>query len=249
MMNIMMKNRALAIVSAVCLMIFLLHACNGHHKPEAEEKAKIQSVPSVCIWDRISVRTDPARQALVISNLNLGESVVFLGISASDSSFKNQLYYQIRLSDDRVAWVPAFGLITNARPAVVLTEVAVYMRPDLLTITDKKIGSMEIVAVDEESDNWIHFFSEKKIMSGWINSEALSYHPEDIAFSLYAGRILNAETNATLAEKIDSVLKYNLYPDAVFVSLLREIGEKEKEKLQIEEIIRQNLMRNETDAD
>lgn len=238
------KNRTLAIKSAACLMMFLLHACTGHHKPDEEVKVKMQSVPSVCIWDGISVRAEPARTASVISNLNLGESVTYLGISAADSSFKNQVYYQIRLSDNRVAWVPAFSLVTNAKPAVVLTEVTVYMRPDLLTISDKKIGSMEIVAVDDASDNWIHFYSEKKIMSGWINSEALSYQAEDIAFSLYAGRILNAETTVTLAEKIDSVLKYNLYPDAVFVSLLKEIGEKEKEKLQLEEIIRQNLMRN-----
>lgn len=236
------KNRVWAVKSAACFLMFLLYACTGYHKPEAEEKIKIQSVPSVCIWDRISVRAEPARKAPVISNLNLGESVVYLDISAVDSSFKNQVYYKIRLSDDLMAWVPAFSLVTDAKPAVVLTEVPVYMRPDLLTITDKKIGTMEIVAVDEESDNWIHFFSEKKTISGWINSEALSYHAEDIAFALYAGRILNAETNATLAEKIDSVLKYNLYPDAVFVSLLKEIGEKEKEKLQIEEILRQNLM-------
>ncbi len=244
-MNTTVKNRTLAIQSAACLIMFLLITCNGHHRPEeVVEKEKIQPIPSVCIWDRISVRAEPARKATIISNLNLGESVVYLSISASDSSFKNQVYYQIRLSDNRMAWVPAFSIVTNAKPAVVLKEVPIYMRPDLLTITDKKIGSMEIVAVDEESDNWIHFYSEKKIMSGWINSEAVSFHPEDIAFSLYAGRILNAENNATLVEKIDSVLKYNLYPDAVFVSLLKEIGEKEKEKLQIEEIIRQNLMRN-----
>jgi hypothetical protein len=141
-----------------------------------------------------------------------------------------------------MAWVPAFSLVTGAKPAVVTSEVPVYMRPDLLTITGKSMGSMDIVAVTEESDNWIKFCSEKKVLNGWIKSEALSYKAEDIAFSLYARRILNADTSANLAERIDSILKYNLYPNSVFVSLLQEIGEKEKERIQIEEIVRQNLM-------
>src|SRR4030043_901888 len=238
------KTQGLALKAASCFMVIMLVACTSRKNPEVDEMMKTQDIPSVCIWDGISVRQEPVRKATVISSLNLGESVRYLGISVADSSFKNQIYYQIRLSDERVAWVPAFSLVTDSKPAVVIREVPVYLRPDLLTITDRKIGSMEIVAIVEESDNWINFYSEKKKQNGWIMAEALSYNPEDIAFSLFAKRILNAETNRSLAEKIDTILKNNLYPNSVFVSLLEEIGEKEKQRMQIEEIMKQSLRQN-----
>ncbi|MBN2214340.1 MAG: SH3 domain-containing protein [Bacteroidales bacterium] len=238
------NRRGLAVKIATGFLVIILFACKNRESQVVEEKADLQDIPSVCIWDRISVRNEPVRKAPVISNLNLGESVTYLGNSAVDSSYKNQVYCQIRLSDERTAWVPAFSLVTGAKPAVLVREVPVYLRPDLLTITDRSMGSMEIVAVAEESDDWIRFYSEKKKQDGWIKSDALSFNKEDIAFSLYAGRILNAETSAGLAEKIDSILKYNLYPNSVFVSLLEEIGKKENERIQIEEIVRQNFLHN-----
>ena len=225
-------------------MILILVSCTSSKNKEVDEEEIAPDIPSVCIWDRISVRQEPFRKSAVVSNLNLGESVTYLGISALDSTYKNQVYYHVRLSDESTAWVPAFSLVTDASPAVVIKEVPVYLRPDLLTITDRTLEAMEIIAVVKESDDWINFYSEKKITNGWIKSEALSDNIEDIAFALYARRILNENTNKTISDKIDSILKYNLYPNAVFVSLLEEIEEKEKERIQIEEIIMQNFRQN-----
>lgn len=225
-------------------MILILVSCTSRKNTEVDEEGITLDIPSVCIWDGISVRQEPFRKAGVVSTLNLGELVTYLGISALDSTYKNQVYYHVRLSDERTVWVPAFSLVTDASPAVVIKEVPVYLRPDLLTITDRTLGAMEIIAVVKKSDDWINFYSEKKIRNGWIKSEALSNNIEDIAFALYARRILNENTNKTLSDKIDSILKYNLYPKAVFVSLIEEIGEKEKERIQIEEIVMQNFRQN-----
>ena len=226
------------------LMIFILVSCISRNQSEVEEEKTTLAIPSVCIWDGISVRQEPFRKATVVSNLNLGELVTYLGISAVDSTYKNQVYYQIRLSDESLAWAPAFSLVTDASPAVVIQEVPVYLRPDLLTITDRTLEVMEIIAVIKKSDDWINFYSAKKIRNGWIKSEAISDNIEDIAFALYARRILNEKNDIPLADKIDSILKYNLHPDAVFVSLLEEIREKEKERLKIEEIVIQNFRQN-----
>jgi hypothetical protein len=143
-----------------------------------------------------------------------------------------------------VVWVPAFSLVTGASPAVVKKEAAVYLRPDLLTITDKTIGAMEIIAVMENQDDWIRFHSARKKQHGWIQAEAISDDKADIAFSLYAGRILDEKSSKTFPEKIDSILDYNLYPNSVFVSLLKEIREKENERMQIEEFVIRNFRKN-----
>jgi len=226
------------------MMMLILVSCTSRNNSEVEEDGTALAIPSVCIWDRISVRQEPFRKAAVVSNLNLGELVTYLGISAVDSTYKNQLYYHIRLSDEKLAWVPAFSVVNSASPAVVIKEVPVYLRPDLLTITDITLGAMEIIAVVKESDDWINFYSAKKIRNGWIKSMALSDNVEDIAFALHARRILDEKNDKPLTDKIDSILKYNLYPDAVFVSLLEEIREKEEERIQIEEIVIRNFRQN-----
>jgi hypothetical protein len=241
MVIIFIYRQKIMIKVVIFFTVALLVACTSRNNAELEEKKELQAIPSVCIWDKITVRQEPFRKAAVICHLNLGEAVTYLGISAVDSTFKNQVYYHIRLSDDRIAWVPAFSLVTNGTPAVVLKETPVYLRPDLLTITDKNLEAMEIVAVIEKSDDWVNFYSEKKLRNGWVRSEALSNNMEDIAFSLFAGRILNEQTNKTLTGKIDSIMNYNLYPNSVFVSVLEDIGEKEKERIRIEEIVKQNL--------
>lgn len=225
-------------------MILILLSCTGRRDSEVEEERVEETIPAVCIWDRISVRQEPFRGAAVVTRLNLGELVTYLGVSAIDSTYKNQVYYRIRLSDQRVVWVPAFSLVIGASPAVVKEEAALYLRPDLLTITDKTIGVMEIIAVLEKSDDWISFYSAGKSQHGWIQTDAISDNMEDIAFSLYARRILDKESSKTLHDKIDSILNYNLYPNSVFVSLLEEIGEKEKERMQIEEFVMQNFIQN-----
>lgn len=227
-----------AVISFVFL---LLVSCTVRENADMKEKSAEEAVPAVCIWDGISVRKNPFRDAAVLSRLNLGEKVTYLGISAIDSTYRNQVYNYIRLSDERKAWVPAFSLVTGAGPAVVISETPVYRRPDLLTITNKTLGAMDIIAVTDTSDDWLSFYSAKKNQYGWIQSEAISIQMEDIAFSLYAGRILNEKSGRSLAEKIDSILNNNLYPEAVFVPIMKELREKERERIQIEDIMRQNI--------
>lgn len=204
-------------------------------------EAEYQAIPAVCIWDKISARKEPARSSPVVSPLNLGEIVTFLGITAVDSGYKNQEYLKVMLSDKSVVWVPAFSLITGSKPAVVVREVKVYLRPDLLTVTGNKLVAMDIVAVVEEKDGWVNFVSEKKNESGWIMDEEINYNNEEIAFSLMAKRILTEKDSKSLLDKIDSVLNNNPYQNSVFIPMLKEIREQEIEKKQVEEILRQNL--------
>jgi hypothetical protein len=100
---------------------------------------------------------------------------------------------------------------------------------------------MEIIAVTENPDDWIRFYSARKSQHGWIQAEAISDDKADIAFSLYAGRILDEKSSKNLPDKIDSILDYNMYPNSVFVSQLKEIREKEKERMHIEEIVIQHF--------
>ena len=91
----------------------------------------------------------------IIRNENDGESFLYLDTFAIDSSNSHTKFLKARLSDSSVVWVYDFATVLNAKPAVIIDEVPLYMRPDLLTITAKRMNTMEIIAVIEEWDDWI----------------------------------------------------------------------------------------------
>ncbi len=224
----------------------LLYSCNQIPDSNAElTKENVEkAIPSVCIWDDISVREEPVRSSSIISRLNLGETVSFLGLKAIDSTYKNQEYLKIKLSDGQIVWAYNFSLVIHAKSAVVKEEVPVYMRPDLLTISDKKLSAMDIVAITDEIDNWVKYISEKKNNEGWIQKDKISYVKEDIAFSLIAGRKLKKNSNELLLEKIEYILANNPYPNSYFVPVLKDIARQEREKMKLEEAMKENWQNN-----
>ncbi len=105
------------------------------------------------------------------------------------------------------------------------------MRPDLLTITDKRINAMEIVAVIEEWDNWIKVVNEKKERVGWIKKDFITYNTIDLAFALIAKRKLEEEDPEKRIENLEDLLKNNPYPNSIFIPELKERLDTEKEIL------------------
>ncbi len=200
-------------------------------------KESVQSVSDdpriigVSIWDRISTRSEPRRSSASTTLMSLGESFQYLDSSAIDSSYNNTKFLKARLSDSSIVWVYGFASVLNAKPAVITKEVPLYMRPDLLTITDKGINTMEIVAVIEEWDNWIKVVNEKKERVGWIKKDFITYNNIDLAFALVAKRKLEEEDPEQKIMKLEDLLENNPYPNTVFIPELKERLDTEKEIL------------------
>lgn len=230
-------------VLLICLTLFaLIISCKSDKqkllqsqkdmKREAKEK-----VSGVCIWDGIAIREEPSRNSQLISTLNLGESFYYLNEIAIDSSHKNQKYLNIELSDGSVAWAAEFGLIIDARTGVVKDKVPIYKRPDLLTISNEEYSPMDILAITEESDDWLKVTGEKKKLKGWIKKSFVSMNEEDIAFALIAKRELYSKDDKPLLDKIQNILDNNPYPGSMFVETLNKIAQEEKNKKRLEEIM------------
>ncbi|UCH15223.1 MAG: hypothetical protein JSV22_04450, partial [Bacteroidales bacterium] len=196
-----------------------------------------EKVQGVCIWDGIAIREEPSRNSELMSTLNLGESFYYLNKSATDSSHKNQKYLNIELSDGSIAWAAEFGLIIDAKTGVVKEKVPIYKRPDLLTISNQEFSPMDILAVTEESDDWLKVTGEKKKLKGWIKKSFVSLNEEDIAFALIAKRELDSRDDKSLLDKIQNILENNPYPGSMFVETLNKIAQEEKNKKRLEEIM------------
>jgi hypothetical protein len=199
-------------------------------------KEKIQGV---CIWDGIAIRKEPSRNSSIFTTLSLGESFLYLNEDSVDSAHKNQRYMNIELSDGSAGWAAGFGLVLNAKTGVVRSQVPLYKRPDLLTISDKEFSPMDIIAITEETDGWAKVTGEKKRMEGWIKMSYISYSKEDIAFALIAKRALESKNDKSLPEKIQGILDNNPYPNSIFVEILRQISREQENKERLNQIMRE----------
>ena len=115
------------------------------------------------------------------------------------------------------SWNHALMKYLNAKPAVIIDEVPLYMRPDLLTISAKRMNSMEIIAVLEEWDDWIKVVNEKKEKTGWIQEESITYTTIDIAFALVVKRMLEEQDPE---QKINNQIFYLLCREYRHINLL-----------------------------
>ncbi len=232
--------------------MLLLHmaACTSKRTEEPTPVAsETPEIIGVSVWDRISTRSQALRSSPRTTLLSLGESFVYLDSFAIDSSENNTKFLRARLSDSTVVWVYDFACVLDAKPAVVIHEVPLYMRPDLLTITAERMSAMEIIAVVEEWDDWMKVVGEKKDKTGWIKKESISYTGIDLAFALLCKRTLEEEDPEERVEKLEALLENNPYPNTIFMEEFRNRVNQEKDLLweYLDERDRENRDREDQD--
>lgn len=209
---------------------FLACTDNTHEKSD-DPVLEHHQVIGVSIWDRISTRSEPKRSSSSTTLLSLGESFLYLDSSAIDSAYNNTKFLKVRLSDSSVVWVYGFASVLNAKPAVLTNNIPLYLRPDLLTITEKSLHVMEIIAVVEEWDDWIKVVNEKSKQKGWIKKEFVTYDKIDLALALLSKRKLDEEDAEQKIKNLEELLENNPYPNSIFISELRNKLEAEKDSL------------------
>jgi len=224
------------------ILLLKIAACTNSTPEESNIViSEISGIIGVSVWDRISTRSQPLRSSPRTTLLSLGESFLYLDTFAIDSSDSPTKFLKARLSDSTVVWVYDFASVLNAKPAVIIDEVPLYMRPDLLTITAKRMTTMEIIAVVEEWDDWIKVVNEKKEKTGWIKKENITYTTIDLAFALLVKRNLEEEDPEQKINNLEDLLENNPYPNTIFITELRNRVDLEKE------LLREN--RNERDQE
>lgn len=220
------------IYSPSIILLLFLSACRNSPPEESEIiDAESPEIIGLSVWDRISTRSEPLRSSPRTTLLSLGETFLYLDTFSIDSTENQTKFLKARLSDSTVVWVYDFASVLHAKPAVIISEVPLYMRPDLLTITAKRMNTMEIVAVVEEWDDWIKVVNEKKEKTGWIKKEYISYTTIDLAFSLLVKRNLEEEDPEERIKKLEDLLEHNPYPNTIFIAELNNRVNQEKELL------------------
>ena len=218
----MAKNRRILLILPIGILIFMT-ACqlgNGdrHKKP-------VQKIESVCIWENGSLRVTPSVKGKWLSSLSLGETVYWLGESAIDSSSNRKIeYLKIQLSDSTTGWASRDVLVTNAKVGAIKEETLIYMRPDLVTLTDKQFTMMEMIAITQEKDEWVRVVGRHRNKKGWIRNDAVTVDKTDVTVAILATKILDKENNRSMNQKIQDIIAKSPYPDSFFVQKLKEMA-------------------------
>lgn len=233
-----MNTKTLLVLIATCFVFF---SCDSGSKNTADSKEvkeqTITETDAVCIWDGGSIRETPESDGKYVTKMALGEKITWLGISENDTTKEKSVvqYHKVRLSDGTEGWASEYVIVTDATPAVIINEVTVYTRPDLINATDKKLEAMDFIAVIKTEDNWCEFVGEKNKTKGWIQKESVSYEKEDIAVALLAGKAFDEKDEEAKKEKIKEIIENTAFVNSVFIENLKsEIEEPEKENVETE---------------
>jgi hypothetical protein len=152
----------------------------------------------------------------------LGEKLLCLGEDRVDTSDKNRKYFKIRLSDGKEGWAPEFSLAIDAKPAVVAQKTAIYLRPDLVTITDNEFVPMEFVAVTKPENEWCEAKGQEGKKKGWIKSSSVSLKDEDITVALLAMKAASEPDKNKKKEKIEAIVNNPAFSNSTFIETLKD---------------------------
>ncbi len=204
------------------LVLMILFGCQGQKKTEIVQE-EIKAIPSVCIWDKGAVRAAPSKDGKWLSSLSLGEEVIWLGITAVDSSDRNRGYYKIQLSDSTTGWASQYVIATDAKPSVIIKQAGIYRRPDILTGIEQTFEPMEMVAVEQTENDWIKVVGAERKKKGWIKKEAVSRENVDVAVGVLATRALEEQKPELKKEKIEAIINNPAFQSSVFIPELKKM--------------------------
>lgn len=233
-----MKRISIVTIAALCL---LFAACGGNsdkkdnHSDNTEntnnstttnedelnvedDEETVAKRTIVCIWEGVPFRKEPHTNGKWISSISLGETLTYLGEAKTDEKTKKE-FYKVELSDGTQGWARSYGLLIDAKIAVITKEGTVYKRPDLLTVTNDKFKPFNLIAVTDTKEEWLEVVGNQKKIKGWISDEMVSFEKEDIAVAVLITKKLKKDATASeLRTFIDNIP----YEGSVFVEMLEK---------------------------
>lgn len=229
-------------------------SCKGSGSPEAkdveQENGKtpdeelVEPVGAVCVYEGLWVRDLPnSKPGKAVSQLSLGESIVYLGKSETDT-IKKREYHYVQLSDGQKVWAPGFGVVLNAKPGAMSYKSALYNRPDLITKSKKALDIMSVVAIKESKDDWYEVVSYRKRKSGWVPKKKVTTKSEDVAIATLVFKSVTNDDGTLKMDELASFIDELPLENSYFKQYLQK-----KLDESVEAAIEENLMQSQEETE
>lgn len=193
--------------------------------PSVEEETFVEK-PAVCIWDKVSVRSNPQAKGDWLTSISQGETLTFLGPTAVDSSDNNREYVNVRLADGTEGWSVSDFIIVDGEVAVFTSDKDIYQRPDLLTKTDKSFKMLDIVAISIDEGDWLEVVGKREdgkwIQKGWVKNGEISKESIDVAVAKFASIAIASDMEEDQIEGLQDILSNTDFSSSTFIPFIKE---------------------------
>jgi SH3-like domain-containing protein len=174
---------------------------------------------------KVALRESPEEKGKYLTSVNLAEKVELLGEEKTDeSASKKREYCKIKLMDGKEGWIVKDFIVAKAKPGVMVRDVDVYTRPDLLAKSNKTFKRMDIVAVSDIQSEWCKITGKRTggtwIDEGWVKISDLSYDQKDIAVAMYGKQALVLAKDKQIEELI-KIIDNSDFVGSVFIDDLK----------------------------
>lgn len=183
----------------------------------------------VCVVDNTSLRKEPSTKGAWVSSLALGETVKLEGSPIKDQADPKVEYIKVKLSDGTKGYASTWCIVSGAYVGVIQDTTKIFKRPDLLAESNQKFELMDIIAVEEEKDNWIRVTGEGRSKKGWIQKEAIRKDKEDVVTAVRLKKALKGKGNNISREEMEAIISELPYQDSYFVNRIMAKYEDEAE--------------------
>jgi hypothetical protein len=217
-----MNMKILKVFIAVAV---ILGGCKGNKSGSGSDEnaaMEVNKINAVSIYDKVPVRVSPQKESKYLTSLNLGEKMLYLGETITDSASSNE-YHKVELSDGAIAWARTYGVILDAEPAAIVSKTPVYKRPDLVNKTDKILNPLEFVVIVNSKGEWVEVKGAKKKKSGWIKKQYLTIKKEEVAVATMAFKSILDADGQIIKENVPGFVDELPYQNTGFTGYLQEI--------------------------
>ncbi len=209
----------------ISTLVLLSFSCQEKKKPVqfnvAPAEKPFTGIPSVCLAENTPVISEPFQIGMKISTLALGEKLMYMNEEKINPADKNNKYLKIKLSDGKDGWVQESSLAKDAKPAVTICKTTIYLRPDLVTITNKQFEPMEFVAVSAPQNDWCEAKGQDNKKTGWIKYIYTSQREEDITVALLAIKALAETKREAKKDKLTAIINNPAFASSIFIDTLK----------------------------
>jgi len=224
----MKKGCKMIIIASLLAAWFAFPSCTKKNETAVDKTSNAGSVEikkedkAVCIIEGASLWKTPGKgKDNWLSSLSLGEMVVWLNESKVDTADNNREYIKVGLSDGKIGWVSSYCVLKDAEAGAIKEDAPIYKRPDLLTITPKKLSSMDIVAVLQTKDGLSEIVGENQKNKGWVKSELITTNKEDVTVAILANKKFKENPKTPKEMLIKDIIENTPYPNSYFIGYLK----------------------------
>ena len=191
---------------------------------------KVNIYPGVSLWNGLALRETPDKKGKYITMVNIGET--FTTTDSIDVSEEDE-YLHIQLKDGSTGYIINRLVMQKAVPMIILSEAAIYRRPDALTKTPDSFLTMDVVGYSEMGEDYQWFkvkgrpTGEKWFKEGWIKADQSTQNPIDIAVASLVNKALQEKDLAKRVQMLDEIRTNNDFSSSGLLVHLDKILEEQ----------------------